>query len=300
MNHSFDVEVAKKVGVNAAIIFNNIEHWYAVNKGNNTNFINGTWWMRMSVAGFKNTYEYMSAKEIRMALDRLFSEGLILITNTNESGYDRTLSYAPSPKGLGVLSICPTGQMDLPDTANGIAPQGKSKLPKGQMIIGEDINKDINKVVSIYTAGENEIKKTISHTDRPLPKTDTDLKNKILFYLNDENDISQEARRAIFEKIARRKISIPGGLTLPETLAELTDWWAGRHFAKNRDLNMNYAGFVAAFKTDLDYYNSVQPDEKKQFPQLQKTGQQKTTGHIIRTQYDENGVPIPRIKTATI
>ena len=87
---------------------------------------------------------------------------------------------------------------------------------------------------------------------------------------------------------------------MPETLAELADWWACRHFAKNRDLNMNYAGFIAAFKTDLDYYNSVQPDEKKQFPQTQKNGQQKTSGSTIRTQYDEEGNVIPRTKTATI
>lgn len=140
MQHSFDVEIAEKYGVNCAIILNNLQFWIAKNKANGTNFHDGRFWTFNSMKAFSELFPYMTSKQIRGALDTLRDEGLLITGNYNVKPYDRTLWYALTEKGE---CICPTGQMEMPNKANGNAPQG-TPIP--------DINTD-TKTTDINTDG---------------------------------------------------------------------------------------------------------------------------------------------------
>ena len=112
--HSFDPEIAKRVGVNAAVIYQNIIWWTQKNAANERHYHDGKYWTYNSIKAFEELFPYLTGKQIRLSLDKLETEGLIESGTFNKAGYDRTKWY------------CPKGQMDLPKKANGDALEGKA------------------------------------------------------------------------------------------------------------------------------------------------------------------------------
>lgn len=107
--HSFDPRIAQLVGVNAAVLYQNIVWWTQKNAANGRHFHDGRHWTYNSIKAFDALFPYLTQKQIRTALERLESEGLIVSGTFNKAGYDRTKWY------------CPTGKIDLPCGANGSA-----------------------------------------------------------------------------------------------------------------------------------------------------------------------------------
>lgn len=96
MHHYFNTEIAKEVGVNAAVILENIAHWVLRNKANDKNFYDGHYWTYNSNAAMAELFPYMNARQVRTALDSLRKNGMVLTGNYNKSRYDRTLWYTVS------------------------------------------------------------------------------------------------------------------------------------------------------------------------------------------------------------
>lgn len=96
MHHYFNTEIAKEVGVNAAVILENIAHWVFRNQVSNKNHFDGHYWTYNSNAAMAELFPYMNARQVRYALDSLRKAGLILTGNYNKSRYDRTLWYTVS------------------------------------------------------------------------------------------------------------------------------------------------------------------------------------------------------------
>lgn len=132
MIHFFDVEIATKYGVNAAILLQNIAFWIRHNEANNANLFDDKYWTFNSRKAFHVLFPYMSEKQIYGALQKLLDEGLIIKGNYNKESYDRTLWYALTEKGQCIVQ---NGTMDCPKWYNGLS-------EKGQPI--PDINTDIN------------------------------------------------------------------------------------------------------------------------------------------------------------
>jgi len=113
MGHSFNPEIAIKVGVNAAILYENIRWWCAQNEANGRNFHEGRHWTFNSIRAWSVLFPYLTDKQIRTALQKLEDDKFVISGSFNKSAYDRTKWYCPSMK------------TDLPLRANGIAPEGK-------------------------------------------------------------------------------------------------------------------------------------------------------------------------------
>lgn len=96
MHHYFNTEIAKEVGVNAAVILENIAHWVLKNKANNKNFYDGRYWTYNSRTAMTALFPYLSEKQVRYALDALRKADMVLTGNYNKSSYDRTLWYTVS------------------------------------------------------------------------------------------------------------------------------------------------------------------------------------------------------------
>lgn len=107
--HHFDTDIAERVGVHAAIIFDNIRFWCARAKANGANFHDGYHWVYNSVSAWTELFPYMTEKQIRGALDRLYEEGLVEKGCFNKDPRDRTLWYT-------------VAEMHLPSGANGHSP----------------------------------------------------------------------------------------------------------------------------------------------------------------------------------
>jgi|GEM_PF-862804 len=110
--HSFEPRVAKQVGLNAAVLFQNITFWIEKNQANKRNFREGRYWTYNSVSAFKKLFPYLTEKQVRTALEKLVKSGLILKGKYGSDRYDQTTWYA-----LG-KTICPNGQADLTKKEN--------------------------------------------------------------------------------------------------------------------------------------------------------------------------------------
>src|SRR5699024_4949174 len=94
MINSFNTEIAKEVGVNAAVIFYNISFWIEKNATNSKNMFDGNFWTYYSISAFEEQFEYLSSRQIRTSLEKLVDNNLIIEGKYNKSKYDRTKWYA--------------------------------------------------------------------------------------------------------------------------------------------------------------------------------------------------------------
>lgn len=122
--HSFDPKVAQLVGVNAAVIYQSIVWWCQKNAANGHNERDGRHWTYNSLSAWSQLFPYLTAKQIRTALDKLEAEGMIVTGFLGDQSFDRTKWYSfneidhlPSKANAdahlpsGANPICPTGQI---------------------------------------------------------------------------------------------------------------------------------------------------------------------------------------------
>lgn len=142
----FNVDIACHVGVDCAIMFQNILHWIEKNIANEKNFYDNEYWTYNSVEAFSKLFPFWSRDKTRRILERLRDEGYVKTGNYNEHKYDKTLWYALDFNGKKYLSIC---QKPLANLPNG---NGKVSQPI------PDINTDVNQIDLYGASPEKESK----------------------------------------------------------------------------------------------------------------------------------------------
>ena len=132
MKHIFDIDIAMRYGVNAAILLENIGYWIRRNEANQTNYYDGRYWTYNSRRAYKELFPYMSERQIDTAFKKLIDDGLVVTGNYNEYAWDRTLWYALTQKGKTILHFDGMGEVKM---LNGVG-QNVEPIP--------DINPDVN------------------------------------------------------------------------------------------------------------------------------------------------------------
>ena len=115
MGHSFEVDIAVKYGVNAAILLNNIYFWCQKNKANKHNYFDGSYWTYNSRSAFTEIFPYFSERQIKTALDKLIADGVIKIGCYNKNVWDKSLWYALTDKGWSIMQ---ERRVDLSEMSN--------------------------------------------------------------------------------------------------------------------------------------------------------------------------------------
>ena len=141
MKHIFDVEIAQKYGLNAAILLENIGYWIKQNEANETNFYDGTYWTFNSRRAYRELFPYMSKRQINTAFEILIDDGLIITGNYNTLAYDRTMWYALTQKGKCILHF---ETMDDINMLNGNA-QNVKPIPNINTYKNKNINSNNSK-----------------------------------------------------------------------------------------------------------------------------------------------------------
>ena len=103
MHHYFDIDIATKYGINAAIILQNLGHWIKRNEANESNYYDGYYWTFNSRRAYQELFPYMSKWQIEHAFKKLIEEGLVITGKYNEMKYDQTLWYALTEKAKCIL-----------------------------------------------------------------------------------------------------------------------------------------------------------------------------------------------------
>lgn len=94
MTHHFEVEEAKKYGIECAIILYNIKFWIEKNKANRVHFHKERYWTYNSAKAFSELFPYLSRTQIARHLRRLEELGVIISDKFNTAGYDKTKWYS--------------------------------------------------------------------------------------------------------------------------------------------------------------------------------------------------------------
>jgi len=174
MNHSFDIENAKKYGVIEAVILENMLHWLSVNKANETNIHDGKVWTYNSVQAYSRLFPYLTPKQIRRAIDSLVDENAIVKGEYNKANYDKTSWYSVPDESI--LAIGPKGQMDSPKRADRSVQNGKP-IPDINTSVNTDTHKTATRAASphvndilkiIYEGTENKQSLFTDHRIRKL------------------------------------------------------------------------------------------------------------------------------------
>ena len=122
MKYMFDVELAKKYGLEEAIFLENLIFWVIRNRANQINYFDGRTWTYNSVRAFNVLFPFWTTKQMRRVLDSLLKQGVIVKGNYNKNPYDRTLWYALAEEDT---FICRYGQVDLPKPPNEFCEKGQ-------------------------------------------------------------------------------------------------------------------------------------------------------------------------------
>lgn len=134
-SHSMDVGLAVKFGMAAAHLYNHFFYWIKHNRIQKTNFIEGKTWTYQTVEEMSKYIPYLSIKQIRMAIDILLENGLIIKGKFNKSKMDHTTWYA-----------LPNESDVIPEVTKNyrFAPEGKSNCQPGQLIVPSKANLSYN------------------------------------------------------------------------------------------------------------------------------------------------------------
>lgn len=118
MEHHFNVEIAEKYGINAAILLNNISFWILKNQAEQRHFYDGRYWTYASKPGLVRQFPYLSQKQITYALDKLTDDGVLIVGNYNDSPLNHTKWYALTDKGSELVSETAKPRNDKREVSN--------------------------------------------------------------------------------------------------------------------------------------------------------------------------------------
>lgn len=122
VKHHFSVQVAVEVGVNAAVVLENIAFWVRANRRTGRHKHDGKHWTYGSTRHFAELFDYLSEKQVRGALDKLITCGYLETGNFNRSAYDRTRWSTMTEKGERATR---ERQSETPPRSNGTADRGR-------------------------------------------------------------------------------------------------------------------------------------------------------------------------------
>ena len=114
MDHHFNIEDAKKYGVECAVLLKNIGFWIEKNKANKKHFYEGRYWTYNSAEAFASMFNYWSVSQIRRLLCKLEKEGILISGNFNKAGYDKTKWYSIAENSDVTKSL-----VDVTESSNG-------------------------------------------------------------------------------------------------------------------------------------------------------------------------------------
>jgi hypothetical protein len=188
MTHVFNTKEAKLLGVHAAIILQNMRFWIGKNKANQTNIhkVNEIDYPELkdqyrhftynSISAYNELFDYLSAKQIRTAIDKLCNEGILIKGNYNKMKADRTNWYAFRDEKHILNEVGTT----FAQMGEWFAPQGEGIAQEGEPIpdVNSNVNSDFNNCLPTPEIFKNENEISLIKTEEERKKVAPKKENK--------------------------------------------------------------------------------------------------------------------------
>ena len=218
MEHHFNVDVAKEVGVNAATILNHIIWWCQKNASDGNNFHDGRYWTYNSAKSLSQIFPYLTENQIRTATKKLADSGFVVTGDYSSNRYARPVYYSPTRKAL---EMC-----------------GASMFENDDHVFGKNQTRRVNSSSSIFST----VKDTVADIDRnivELPRqrdVGSGLSDKSFEVLSHLNSRCGRSYRRCDSSLKEIKARLREGYSV-ETLCSIIDFKASQweHDRKMRD-----------------------------------------------------------------
>ena len=89
-----DKKLAKIIGLNQALVLQQVHYWLELNKENERNFHEGRYWTYNTIKEWQEEFPFWSKETVKRAFSKLRELGFILVDNFNLYQMDRTLWYS--------------------------------------------------------------------------------------------------------------------------------------------------------------------------------------------------------------
>jgi hypothetical protein len=154
-----NLALAVRFGTNESLFLTNLCFWIEKNKANRVNYHDGHYWVYNTMEAWAELFPYFSKYQIRHLIDKMRSQGVLLVGAYNRIQYDRTQWYSVSGEVMALYlgglkreekgeekagkepidsagkepPVCPPGQMDVGKVPPPSAPEGRWKCQISQM-----------------------------------------------------------------------------------------------------------------------------------------------------------------------
>ena len=86
--------LAREIGLNEALVLQQINYWIEINKKSGNNYYNGKYWTYNSIrAWHEKDFDYMSLDTVKRTFSKLEKNGYLLVGNFNKDSRDKTKWY---------------------------------------------------------------------------------------------------------------------------------------------------------------------------------------------------------------
>lgn len=116
MNHSFDVDIATRYGLQEAIFIENIRFWVLKNKANKKHFHKGKYWTYNSAKAYAELFPYWSRQQVERIIGKLKEAGVLEVDHFSQNTYDRTNWYTLNEEMLSSKSR--NGDIEIDESSN--------------------------------------------------------------------------------------------------------------------------------------------------------------------------------------
>lgn len=103
--HHFEIHMAEKYGIEAAILIDNFIFWTRTNAAAQKNFHEERYWCFGSPEFFQKYFPYMTTRKVKTILQNCVKQGVLVQGNYNKKKYDRTNWYSLSDEVLDELNL---------------------------------------------------------------------------------------------------------------------------------------------------------------------------------------------------
>ena len=154
MDFSFNVEFAKRYGVDEAIMLKSFQFWIRLNKANKINYHDKRYWTYNSNKSLTEYFPFWTEKQVRRIIDSLTDKQILIKGNYNKIAYDKTSWYAFMNQDLYLsdnfhlediptdnkdITFCPNGQNVKPKKSDRFSAKGEP-IPVANHVLNKYTN----------------------------------------------------------------------------------------------------------------------------------------------------------------
>lgn len=159
-----DTTLARILGLNEAIVLQQVNYWIEINKKKNLNFYDDKYWTYNSIKDWREKiFEFWSLDTVRRAFASLEKSGILITGNYNKQKRDKTKWYSIDFSKLDEIVDGKEGGMHKCISAkchNGLvqnAPMQECKMPKPLPETSTETNSETN-INNIYSPNSTEFR----------------------------------------------------------------------------------------------------------------------------------------------